>query len=239
MRDTDQDWAIIGDTEPFFGVLSAPQYLKSNLSEASLDEFWKSGDQDIDFLLGKIKKHFGEFRHRTALDFGCGVGRLTRALGKQADIATGVDISPGMLEQARKNAPANTRFLTAIPDEIFDLVISLIVFQHIPAQKGYGIFADLLGHIAPGGAFAIQVTLYKDQPFLNRMLEPITRATWDGETVKIFEDVPWPAGTMLMHDYDLTRLFSIAQRSGFVELHMIHTNHGECHGVIMMGRKPG
>ena len=37
-----------------------------------------------------------------ALDFGCGVGRLTRALGDRFDAVVGVDISAGMVEQARR-----------------------------------------------------------------------------------------------------------------------------------------
>ena len=36
-----------------------------------------------------------------ALDFGCGVGRLTRALGMRFESAFGVDISAGMVEQAQ------------------------------------------------------------------------------------------------------------------------------------------
>ena len=42
------------------------------------------------------------WRRDRALDFGCGVGRLTRALGTRFESALGVDISAGMIEQARR-----------------------------------------------------------------------------------------------------------------------------------------
>ena len=40
-------------------------------------------------------------RRGRALDFGCGVGRLTQALALHFDAVTGVDISGPMLEHAR------------------------------------------------------------------------------------------------------------------------------------------
>ena len=38
---------------------------------------------------------------RSALDFGCGIGRLSQALAEHFDQVYGVDISPKMIELAR------------------------------------------------------------------------------------------------------------------------------------------
>ena len=52
---------------------------------------------------------------RRALDFGCGIGRATIPLAGHFDEVVGVDVAPGMIEQARSNALAagsdNVRFV--------------------------------------------------------------------------------------------------------------------------------
>jgi ubiquinone/menaquinone biosynthesis C-methylase UbiE len=79
---------------------------------------------------------------RHALDFGCGVGRLTRALGARFDSVVGVDISAGMIEQAERYNDAypacafrlNTDAdLCQFDSRSFDFVYSNIVLQHLPS----------------------------------------------------------------------------------------------------------
>ena len=79
-----------------------------------------------------------------ALDFGCGVGRLTRALGTRFEQAVGVDISEAMVAQAtpaERAVPAcefrvNTAFdLTQFETGSFDFVYSSIVLQHLPSRR--------------------------------------------------------------------------------------------------------
>ena len=52
-------------------------------------------------------------RYGTALDFGCGIGRLTPALLELADQVVGVDPSQGMLERACRDYGGATRQLRA------------------------------------------------------------------------------------------------------------------------------
>ncbi len=74
------------------------------------------------------------------LDVGCGTGRLlfrARATFPKAQVV-GIDLSPGMIEQARSKVPADgaMRFETAgveqlpFADGSFDLVLSTISFHH-------------------------------------------------------------------------------------------------------------
>jgi SAM-dependent methyltransferase len=83
-------------------------------------------------------------RWRLALDFGCGVGRVTRALASHFEECYGVDISAKMLEKARQinQDIANCRFLLnnqpdlrIFPDQYFDLVYCKLVLQHFPTRK--------------------------------------------------------------------------------------------------------
>lgn len=237
MRETDRDWAEIGRTEPFFGVLADPRFFRDNLTDDVLEDFWRSGRVDIDYVLNTIRHHLGDFDPTDALDFGCGVGRLTRAMARHCARVTGVDISPGMLEIANRYAPPNMVVGTAIPDALFDWVNSSIVLQHIPPQRGYDIFETLLDRVMPGGAFSIHVTFFKDGEYIEWLRGTLERGSWDGEVLRHVHQAAAPGGAMLMYDYDLTRLMIAATTRGFDNFYMDHVNHGGCHGVMMYGRR--
>jgi len=77
---------------------------------------------------------------KKALDFGCGVGRLTQALAVYFDEVYGVDISPSMIELAKKyNRYPDKCFylinednqLRQFQDNTFDFIYTVITFQHI------------------------------------------------------------------------------------------------------------
>lgn len=237
MKDTDTDWAMLGEGEPFFGVLSAPRFLRANITPEALEEFWATGRNEMNGFRQLICTHFGDFSDASALDFGCGVGRLTRAMGEMCKKVTGLDISPGMLAEARRHASANVNYVSALGDETFDWLNSIIVFQHIPPKRGYQLMDDLLARVNPGGALSLHVTLFKDESFLTHLLPSLRRGQWDGERFVSFNDVQGEVGGMEMYDYDMSRVIEMTSRHGFHNLIIQHTNHGGCHGVIMFGRK--
>src|SRR4051794_40461244 len=96
LRNTDKDWQLIGADEPYFGVLTNPKFRRENMSEEDRAEFYASGASGVSSMLARMRSLFGPFDPRSALDFGCGVGRLTRPLGEITGDAVGVDISSGM-----------------------------------------------------------------------------------------------------------------------------------------------
>ena len=237
MKDTDADWAMLGEGEPFYGVLSDPRFLRANITPAALEEFWQTGRNELNGYRQLIRTHFGDFSDASALDFGCGVGRLTRAMGEMCQQATGLDISPGMLVEARRHAPANVNYVSELGDETFDWLNSIIVFQHIPPQRGYRLLDDLLARVNPGGALSLHVTLFKDETFLTYLWPSLRRGQWDGDRFVSFNHVQGDVGGMEMYDYDMSRIIEMTSRHGFHNLIIQHTNHGGCHGVIMFGRK--
>ncbi|MFK4059056.1 class I SAM-dependent methyltransferase [Brevundimonas sp. NPDC046655] len=237
MKDTDADWAMLGEGEPFYGVLSDPRFLRANITPAALEEFWQTGRNEMHGYRQLIQAHFGDFSDASALDFGCGVGRLTRAMGEMCRQATGLDISPGMLVEARRHAPANVNYVSALGDETFDWLNSIIVFQHIPPQRGYRLLDDLLARVNSGGALSLHVTLFKDESFLTHLWPTLHRGQWDGDRFVSFDHDQGDVGGMEMYDYDMSRIIEMTSRHGFHNLIIQHTNHGGCHGVIMFGRK--
>ena len=130
-----RDWDDLALVDPFWAVLAADDK-RGGGWEAT--EFFATGEADIEEMLATAAQLGRPTRHERALDFGCGVGRLTRALARRFDEAVGIDVSERMLEHARRlNADtANVTFASSDepPPEPFDLVVANLVLQHLPSK---------------------------------------------------------------------------------------------------------
>ena len=237
-RDTDGDWVKIGLEEPYWGVVSDDRYAQRNIDDAAINEFYASGQEEIDALVGKVSQMFGGWRTAArALDFGCGVGRLSLAMGRWASSVTGHDISPGMLRLARERAgaTANLRFTEEFPRGPFDWINSFIVFQHIPPDRGMELLERILYELAEDGVLTLHFTLYRDAA-----LAPRAR-TGLGRTLRrlLGRPGPTPVGSIMMFDYDLGAIAKRLNAHGVNDIRLIHTNHGGHHGAQIIGRRGG
>jgi SAM-dependent methyltransferase len=162
-------WKAFGESEPHWSVLTADQFLQGNL-EANLDAFYRSGVSDIDIHLNYLHRAGLPARFGKALDFGCGVGRLTVALAPYAEQVVGIDISPPHLKLAVDYVAgqeiSNIAFESiATVDDLdrysgFDLIISRIVLQHNPPPVMAALYRKLLNALAPGGVAIVQMPTY-------------------------------------------------------------------------------
>ena len=138
-------WETLGREDPLWAVVSWPEQRRGRWN---LDQFLATGEADLQRyrdLLHRKTSAPEPLRH--VLDFGCGVGRLTRLWAKHATHVTGVDISAPMLEQARRIAgdlPGVTFVLNdaenlqSLGTEEFELVFSHICLQHMPWPLAQG-----------------------------------------------------------------------------------------------------
>ena len=101
---------------------------------------------------------------RTAVEIGCGLGRVCLALGERFDHVIGYDIAPEMLVRARQLVPGGVDLrvtdgasLPGLADDSVDLVVTFTVFQHIPDVDVIRRYVLEAGRVLrPGGVFAYQ-----------------------------------------------------------------------------------
>ena len=235
MRDRSaHDWERLAQQEPWFAVLTDERYLRERLSDDDLCAFFASGDADVGHVFDLIA--CPEFAPGSALDFGCGVGRLTRALTKSIGRVAGVDVAPTMRRLARENVPGAT-FSPTIPDERFDFIVSLIVFQHIPVLWGEALLDELLRHLAPSGFAVLHFTFRRPGSAMRRFARAVRgRVPLVHRIVQRMRgERPMPY--MQMNEYDRNRVTAIMRSHGCAEPRVIPTNHGGIEGAIVIARK--
>lgn len=172
---TRRHWDRFARTDPFWAVLSEPD---KQGNRWKIEEFFATGQKDVDTELNAILARYPQLPRRRALDFGCGVGRLTQALANHFDHVTGVDISTEMLALARQYNRQGNRVsyihnthphLELFADGSFDFVYSLITLQHIAPVHAKRYMAEFMRILAPGGAAFFQVPDRRTAPVKRRL----------------------------------------------------------------------
>lgn len=164
-----RDWEEMAAIDPLWAILSSPEKRFGNWE---LNEFLRTGEEEITSLM-KSAEQLGLPKQRgRAIDFGCGVGRLTRALCTHFPECHGVDISHSMLERARQLTPGcqfrEASDLSSFPTGYADLIYSSMVLQHQPQRKHVAtLVADMIRVLAPNGLLVFQLPLYI--PLRNRL----------------------------------------------------------------------
>ena len=99
------------------------------------------------------------------LDLGCGAGvPATRWLAGRGFDVTGVDLSEGQLELARRLVPGAT-FLKADMTELdfdagtFDAVVAFHSIIHVPREEHLALLGKIYRWLVPGGLFLATLTL--------------------------------------------------------------------------------
>ena len=93
-------WEEIAKEDPLWAILSYPSRKYGRWSER---EFFRRGAKRIDKFLTHGSRFNRPLGHHEALDFGCGVGRLTRPLAEHFDRVTGLDISETMIRSGSRS----------------------------------------------------------------------------------------------------------------------------------------
>jgi SAM-dependent methyltransferase len=156
-------WDGLGRRDPLWAVLTWPD---KQGNKWTIEEFLATGRAEVDRLMGHLDRVAPACPRRSALDFGCGVGRVSQALAARFDRVVGVDVARSMIEQARayNRIPDRCSFelnrsrrLRGFASDSFDLVYSRIVLQHMAPSLARGYVRELVRILAPGGALVFQL----------------------------------------------------------------------------------
>lgn len=161
LRALQRHWETFARRDPYWAVLTEPDKAGNRWD---VEEFFRTGRDEIATVMAYLSSLGLEGHRGHALDFGCGVGRLTRALADHFDEVVGLDIAPSMLDLARAHDPLDRcRFLLndattlRLDSNSFDFAYSNIVFQHIEPRHTRRYLAELLRVLKVGGVLLFQL----------------------------------------------------------------------------------
>ena len=174
-------WDAFGAEDPMWAILTDPAKKGRRWTAA---EFFATGVTEIAALMDEARSLGLPAERRRALDFGCGLGRLTQALADHCDEAIGLDVAPSMIAQARtfNRHGARVRYdvqgevpFTAVASASIDVVYTGRVLQHIAPIYAREYIRELARVLAPGGFLSFDVpSRWLDQPALPAGALPVS-----------------------------------------------------------------
>ncbi len=170
LRDTQLLWDAHAASDPLWAVLAFPERRGGRWT---LQDFMKTGEREIALLFHRLAALRLPAPRGQALDFGCGVGRLTQALARRVERVVGADISPVMIDLARRlNRYADRAEyictsetgLETQPARTFQLIYSNIVLQHVPADASVRYLGEFFRLLGPDGLLVFQLPSHLESP---------------------------------------------------------------------------
>jgi SAM-dependent methyltransferase len=163
-------WTRLGESEPHWSVLSSDSF-RATAIERTRAAFYATGADDVAMIEGVLARNgMSLAQFPRAMEFGAGVGRVTRHLAPKVRALAACDISPSHLKLAEawlaENAIANVRLIQSADPvdfgmtEPFDFWFSRIVLQHNPPPAMTRILRRMFAMLAPGGAALFQLPVY-------------------------------------------------------------------------------
>lgn len=163
---TKKNWEGLAQKDPYWAVCTHSDKLGNKWDQ---DEFFLTGKRELDIIMNQLTQSEKiSINRKRALDFGCGLGRLTRRLLTYFDKVDGVDVSQTMIQKAKElhsgEEWSNIYFhhnelpnLSLFDDHTFSFVYTTIVLQHIPYPESGKYITEFLRILEKDGVLVFQV----------------------------------------------------------------------------------
>lgn len=166
-----KNWDELGKIDPLYAI-KVGIYNKGGEWESKEDgkwdiqEFFQTGIDEMVSIFEEVNHLNLKLSPKRALDFGCGVGRVTQALANYFDNVDGVDIAPSMIELANKYNKYDGKVHYYLNDKntldffttgTYDFIYSVEVFQHMHPRYQENYFCELLRLLSPEGLLVFEL----------------------------------------------------------------------------------
>jgi SAM-dependent methyltransferase len=156
------DWEFLAREDALHAILTDDTKARGRWD---VGEFMATGTAEVETVMEHLLRLGVDLNWAgSALDFGCGVGRLTQALGHYFATCVGVDIAQGMIEKAEAiNQRANCRYIVSpgvrLPfrESSFAFIYCNIMLQHIPRRFAVQYLREFVRVLAPQGVLVFGV----------------------------------------------------------------------------------
>ena len=157
-----KEWQNNAEADALWVILTDSKYYGRKWD---IDEFFATGEEEINRVFEFMKRESIMVTERAFLDFGCGVGRNSKALRNRFEGGFGVDISEKMIELAQTHVQDvkfmvnQSDLLDQFSDDSIEFIYSHIVLQHIPNGYQNLYINEFLRIMRPGGLAVFQIPI--------------------------------------------------------------------------------
>jgi len=234
--------------EPYFAVVTAPRFLRANLTPEYEREFFASGEILVDKIFSLVEAGLvPKFAPMSMLEYGCGVGRLAIPLSRRPGSVTAVDRSDVMLDLARREAERRgaghivfqTPEAFAAASKKFDLVVCYHVLQRLRHGHGLDLIRQLVDRISAGGVGVFQ------WPLTTGVSMGVEITRWARERLPAVNGVvnrlrskPATDPFIPTYAYALDEVLDVLKSAGCRDMQVVFEGAGDLDYAIVLTRKP-
>ncbi|HEY3237247.1 MAG TPA: methyltransferase domain-containing protein [Polyangiaceae bacterium] len=171
------------------------------LHQQSIAASGESTEYFAEYKIGCLERWLGAELDRPILDYGCGIGSLTKPLSERFRCVHGYDPSKSSLEHARLSAARASFFdhPSLLPDDYYGVVVMSGVLHHVPLEQRRDVLKLVISKLRPGDG---RLVVFEHNPLNPLTRRAVAQCPFDDDAILL-----WPrAATKLLTAAGLQRV---------------------------------